>query len=117
MATIYNEEHRRLASAKIVTTAQRILSGESSIVAGARQLATLRFDVGAEQDSDFIFFVGVDSETDHLPIGEARLRWSADVLKEKDEQLQAYERSVRERAFQVCRSLIQRYETHDAKSP
>jgi len=53
MATIYNEEHRRLASAKIVATAQRILSGELGIVAGARQLSGLRFDVGAEHDADF----------------------------------------------------------------
>ena len=71
MATIYNEEHRRLASAKIVATAQRILSGELGIVAGALQLSGLRFDVGAEHDADFIFFVGVDSETDHLPVGDA----------------------------------------------
>jgi hypothetical protein len=114
MATIYNEEHRRLASAKIVAIAQRILSGELGIVAGARQLSGLRFDVDAERDSDFIFFVGVDSETDHLPVGEVRSRWSVDALKAKDQELQAYEASVRESAFEVCRSLIQRYDTHDA---
>ena len=88
MATIYNEEHRRQASARIVTIAQRILSGESGIVAGARQLARLRFDVGAEHDSDFIFFVAVDSESDDLPLGEVRSHWNADVLKEKDAELQ-----------------------------
>lgn len=114
MGTIYNEEHRRLAGAKIVATAQRILSGELNIVAGARQLASLRFDVGAEHDSDFIFLVGVDSETDHFPVGEVRSRWSTDALREKDGELQAYEASVRERTFQVCRSLIQKYKAHDA---
>ena len=114
MATIYNEEHRRLASGKIVATAQRVLAGELGIVAGARQLSRLRFDVGAEHDSDFIFFVGVDSETDHLPVGEVRSRWSADALKAKDEELRAYEASVRDQARRVCQSLIQRYETHDA---
>jgi len=114
MATIYNEEHRRLASAKIVATAQRILSGELGIVAGARQLSGLRFDVGAEHDSDFIFFVGVDSETDHLPVGDTRSHWSSDVLKAKDEALQSFEASVRERALEACRSLIQKHETHDA---
>src|SRR5262245_34446853 len=110
MATIYNEEHRKLASAKIVATAQRILSAEVGIVAGARQLSRLRFDVGAEHDADFIFFVGVDSETDHLPVGEVRSRWSSDALKAKDEELQVCEAAVRERAFEICRSLIQRYE-------
>ncbi len=70
-ASIYNKEHRRFTSAKIVAAARSILSGELSVVAGARQLATWRFDVGAEHDSDFTFFVGVDSETDHLPVGDA----------------------------------------------
>src|SRR5438270_6748762 len=114
MATIYNEEDRRLASAKVVATAQRILSGELGIVAGARQLSGVRFDVGAEHDSDFIFFVGVDSETDHLPVGDVRSRWSSDALKAKDEELRAYEASVRDKAIQVCKSLVQRYETHHA---
>jgi hypothetical protein len=114
MATIYNEEHRKLASAKIVAIAQGILSGELGIVAGARQLSRLRFDVGAEQDSDFIFFVGVDSETDHLPVGDVRCRWSSDALKSKDEELQAYEASVRDEALRICQSFIQRYETHAA---
>jgi len=111
MGKIYNEEHRRLASMKIVAAAQSILSGELGIVAGARQLARLRFDVGAEHDADFIFFVGVDSETDHLPVGAVRSHWSSNALKMKDEELLAYEASVRERAFEVCRSLIRKYET------
>lgn len=112
MTTIYNEENRKFASEKIVATAQRILAGELGIVAGARQLSGLRFDVRAEHDPDLIFFVGVDSETDHLPVGEVRLRWNRDALKVKDRELQAYEASVRDRAFEVCRNLIQRYATH-----
>ena len=110
---MYNEERRRIASAKVVATAKCILSGELSIVAGARQFSGLRFDVGAQYDSDFIFFVGVDSETDHLPVGEVRSRWNSNVLKAKDAELQLYEASVRERAFEVCRSLIKKYETRD----
>jgi hypothetical protein len=113
MSTIHNEEHRRVASRKIVATAQRVLSGDLSVIAGARQLSGLRFDVNAERDPDFIFFSGVDSETDHLPVGEVRSRWSADTLKAKDKELQAYEASVRDKAFEVCRRLVQRYETHE----
>jgi hypothetical protein len=114
MAPTYNDEHRRLASAKILIAAQRILSGDLGIVAGARQLAPLRFDVGAEHDSDLIFFVGVDSETDHLPVGEARQHWKPDALPAKDRELSAYEASVRDRALEVCRSLIQKYEIRGA---
>jgi len=114
MANKYNEEHQRLARTKVIETAHRILSGKLGIVAGARQLSALRFDVGAENDPDFIFFVGVDSETDHLPIGDARSRWNPDVLKAKDLELHAYEASVRDEAHRICQSLIQKYEIHDA---
>ena len=111
-APIYNEEHREWARRKIVAAAKSMLSGELGIVAGARQLAPWRFDVGAEHDPDFTFFVGVDSETDHIPLGEVRSRWSVEALKAKDEELRTFEASVRDRALGVCQSLIQKYEIH-----
>ena len=98
-APIYNEEHRQWARGKIVVLAKGIVAGELSIVAGARQLAGWRFDVGAENDPDFIFFVGVD-----------RSRSNPEALAAKDEELRDYEGSVRERALRACRSLIQKYE-------
>ena len=108
----YNEEHRRWASGKIVAVARNVLAGQVGIVAASRQLAAWRFDVGAEHDPDFVFFVGVDSETDHLPVGDVRQRWSPDVMRAKDDELRDFEASVRDEAFRVCRSLIQKYETH-----
>jgi len=115
MTAMHNEEHRRWAAAKVVTATQSILSGGLGIVAGSRELAGLRFDVGAEHDPDFIFFVGVDSETDHLPVGDVRSRWSADAVRGKDEELRAFEASVRDKAYRACQSLIQKYGTHDAE--
>jgi len=77
----HNEEHRKWASAKIVTLARSILAGNLGIADGSRQLAAWRFDVGADNDPDFIFFVGLDSETDHLPIGPSRRHWNPEVLR------------------------------------
>jgi len=111
---LHNEEHRQWASAKIVALAKSILSGEVGVVAGARHLSAWRFDVDAEHDPDFVFFVGLDSETDHLPVGEMRSHWNSEALRAKDEELGRFEASTRERAFQVCRSLIQKYEAHAA---
>jgi hypothetical protein len=111
MATpIYNEEHRQFLSRKIVATAQRVLSGELGIIAGARQLSGLGSDVGADRDPDFTFFVGLDSETDHLPIGEVRQSWNSEALQQKDAEVREIEASYREQAFESCRSLIRRYE-------
>ena len=112
-APIYNEEHREKASRKIVAAAKSVLLGELGIVAGARQLANWRFDVGAEHDPDFIFFVGVDSETDHLPVGAVRSSWNAEALKRKAEELRNLEAAFREKAFRACQVLIQKYEKHN----
>jgi hypothetical protein len=109
----YNEEHRQFLSRKVVAAAQSILSGELGVVAGARQLCGLAHQVGADRDPDFIVFIGIDSESDHLPIGEVRQQWNPDALLAKDAELADYEARVRERAFAACRSLIQKY-GHDA---
>jgi hypothetical protein len=110
---IYNEEHRQFLSRKVVVAAQSILSGELGIVAGARQLCGLAHQVGADRDPAFTIFIGIDSESDHLPIGEVRQRWNPDALLAKDAELADYESRVRERAFESCRSLIKKYD-HDA---
>lgn len=110
---IYNEEHKQWASRKIVAFAQSVLSGELGIIAGARQINGLRFDVGAEHDPDFIFFVGLDSETDHLPIGEGRKHWNPDALCEKDAEVARCEALYRDKAFEACRNLILKYESHE----
>jgi hypothetical protein len=110
---IYNEEHLRSVSRKIVAAAQGILSGKLGVIAGARQLCGLGHQVGADRDPDFIIFIGIDSESDDLPIGEARQHWNPEALRAKDAELANYEARVRERAFEACRSLIQKYD-HDA---
>lgn len=117
MAPIYNEEHREWASRKIVAIAKSIISGDLGIVAGARQLAGWRFDVDAENDSDFLFFLAVDSETDDLPVGEVRSRWNPEALKAKDAELQKFETSVRNRAIEACHSLIRKYEQPSNSRP
>ena len=109
----YNEEHRQFLSRKIVAAAQSILSGEIGVIAGARQLCGLGHQIGADRDPDFLFFIGVDSESDDLPIGEIRKHWNPDALLDKDAELAAYEARVRERALTACRSLIEKY-GHDA---
>lgn len=109
-AQIYNEEHRRVTSRKIVEIAGGIISGEHGLIAGSRQLWRLGREVGAERDPDFTFFCALDSESDHLPIGEIRQRWNADALSEKDKEIAKFESFHRERALEICRRLVQKYE-------
>ena len=112
---IYNEEHRQAASRDVVSLARNILGGELGVVAGARRLCWMYREVGVEvNDPDFVFFVAVNSETDHLPLGEVRKLWNPEALRVKDAELAAYEARKRDEAFEICRRLILRYESHDA---
>ena len=114
MTRLINEEHRQFISRKIVAVARSILSGEIGIIVGARRLSGLGDKVGADRDPDFIFFVAIDSESDHLPIGEVRQRWNPDALRVKDAEVAEIEAFHRQEAFEICRRLIQKYESHDA---
>ena len=98
------------AQSEVVSTARGILSGAVGIVEGARRLTKLGHALGVDRDPDFTFFIGLDSETDHLPVGEVRRHWAADALQRTDEELRACESFYRADTFRVCQSLIQRYD-------
>ena len=101
---------------RVVTVARDILEGRSGIIEGSRLLASLSHRVGlGEFDADFLPFVGIDSETSHLPIGEVRRHWAADALATKDSELAAAEAFYRQRACETCSRLVARFA--DQKPP
>jgi len=108
-----NPEQESKLKAEVVETAEGIGSGKLGVVAGVRVLVGLAHRIGADREPDFLFLIGVDSESDHFPIGEIRHRWNISSLKEKDLALAAFEESMRDRVHQVCRRLIERYSPSD----
>jgi hypothetical protein len=104
-----NEPEILRAQSEIVSTARGMLLGAIGIVEGGRRLITISHALGLDRDPDFTFFVGLNSETDHFPLGEVRRHWAADALQHKDGELQACESFYHASAFQVCQSLIHRY--------
>ena len=62
-----NEPQILRAQSDVVSNARGMLSGAIGIVEGARRLVELGHALGVDRDSGFTFFVGLDSETDHLP--------------------------------------------------
>ena len=96
---------------EIVRVAHRILDGSVGVIAGAREMTQVRFRSHSnDRDENFLVFVGIDSETDHLPVGEVRKHWSAEALAQKDIEIKEAEDFFRERAYTAARALIQRYE-------
>lgn len=96
---------------KLAEIAQGILDGRISIIAGARQICEfcgghLGLD---ENDPDLITFVGINSETDHLPLGDVRQYWATDALAQKDDEISRCEISYRERALEAAAHLAARF--------
>jgi hypothetical protein len=91
--------------------AQALLDGELSLIEGSIALAAYAHDVVPDWrvDPDFVVFGALASETDHLPIGQARSRWSVDALARADAEIEAIEAQSRARVRQACENMIRRF--------
>lgn len=88
---------------EILRLCRAVLGGEIGIIEGSRLLSKYATDVSEKHDSDFIIFVGIDSETDHLPIGSTRKLWSNSVLVEKDKEIKNSRTSGRKKCLRLAR--------------
>ena len=91
------------------STARGILEGRVGVIEGSRLLASLSRGTGVEFDADFLPFIGIETETDHLPVGEVRRHWAIDALATKNVELVAAEARYRELAFAACSRLVMRF--------
>jgi hypothetical protein len=99
------------AQREVVRCAKAILSGELQLFAGCRVIAGLASDVVPSwfDDPDFVQFGAVASETDDLPLGEARTHWSKDYLAEADGKAAVYEVQVAPAILDACRNIVSRF--------
>jgi hypothetical protein len=91
-----------------------MLAGELNLVEGSRKITRLRLMIADPDDRIFDTIRGVESETDHLPIGDERVHWATDALGEKDQALQSYIDTVRDHILESCALIVAKYGTDDA---
>jgi hypothetical protein len=95
---------------KVARIAQDILDGRVGVIEASRSLVALRFEVAVDEwDPDFITFVGIDSETDDLPVGQARQHWASDALAQKAPEIARCEDLYREPAREAAAHLVARF--------
>jgi len=98
------------ARARAAELASRVLAGLESPLVAARELCRLRFSVGLpEDDRDFLTFVGVDSDTDALPVGPARVHWAPEALVAKEDEIARAEKWALQFAGEAFKSIVQRF--------
>src|SRR5690242_10522770 len=81
------QEHCR----EIVQCCQDLLEGRVGVIEAARRLVGLASKVRASRDPDFVLFVGLDFESDALPVGPVRQYWSTVALEREDATIAAFE--------------------------
>jgi N-acetylglutamate synthase-like GNAT family acetyltransferase len=95
------------ARARIVATAKRMLAGECSYIEGSRIISNLVLAAGGERlEQPFATFVGIDSSTDHIPLGDELKRWQRAALRKLRpdwDQSEAWAKKIGEAA---CREII-----------
>lgn len=92
---------------QIVSLAKSILSGSLGLIQGCRLITKITggtYKVGPEKF--LLTFIGIESETDHLPADHERSQYSeADLLK-IDAEIRAIEQFYRPHVHEACRSVI-----------
>lgn len=100
-----HEDYINQLRIKQVETANGILASQIEILEGIRRLVAIQRELGAPNDDDSLFLIGVESESDHLPIGNSRKYWNGAALKERDSEIRAFESTVRDQVLDICRRI------------
>jgi hypothetical protein len=108
-ATVRNEQLWRKHCRQVGALARRIVSGEVGVIEGSRRMLKFRQWLHAWEDEDFRIFVGVDSVSHHLPVGEVRVHWLPDALKKKDEEIRALEDYYRKDVVEAAAHVEVKY--------
>jgi len=92
---------------EIVEIAINMLAGSTSFIAGARRISMMCFEAGLGDDPDLNPFVGIDSETDALPIDpEIRSLWSPTALDRLQPEIDRAEKWAQQVLSLHCERLI-----------
>ena len=94
----------------VTKTCKDYLTGDLGLIEASRQLAACSHRLREDRNSEFTFFIAVDSETDHLPVGECREQWAADSLKIKDQEITSIEEFYRSDALASAILLLKRFQ-------
>ncbi len=108
--TILNEEKYTRLSTEAVSLAKSILADEGDYLKNVSKLNSLRFELGKNEfDEDFIIFIEVSSETDHIPYGTARENCSTQWLEKCNKELSEIKTYYRDKIEISCKSIIGRF--------
>lgn len=100
-----NLGYRESVRTQMLALATRFLTGETGVVETARRLSAYQDVPDKDIESQIDVFIVIDSETDALPLGDARRHWSSDALVREDVKIAEAERRWHNAATEAATAL------------
>jgi hypothetical protein len=101
---------RKIAIIEAIRVVERLAASEIGVIEGSRCLTRLadrtRAPFTSHPDDAFNLFIGIASETDHLPVGAERRNWADSALAAHDPNIDAYESTRMAEVKDHCRILL-----------
>jgi Protein of unknown function (DUF2489) len=108
---VANPDKRTSYLKKLVSASRAVVTCQVGLPFGCRRVAGLLFALRPFEQLDYPVFAEYGAATQDLPIGTERLYWSRDALRDKDVRLEAINRKFRDRLFEACYDILDRYST------
>lgn len=117
---LYNEEYAREVNTELSGAARRFLAGDAGVIATVREMVRPLIEVERfrpEFADAWRTVIGIDSETDALPIGQIREMWHPSTAAIEDAKVRDAEERYRERLTAACREILKLLYFTDATPP
>ncbi len=93
---------------EIIYIAQEMLKGNIDLISGCRMIRSLRHKTDIASDEVFVPFIGIDSQTDHYPLGTVRDLCDPDYLARVDIEMAEFLAFAGEHIRDACKELIKK---------
>jgi hypothetical protein len=77
-----------------------------STLEAVREFVPLAHTDAIRSEEDRRLIIGIESETDHLPVGDVRQLWAAEALREKNVEIARAEALWKAKLVQACKRIV-----------
>ena len=98
---------------RLVDHARNLISGVTSITEASRKIAMIAYELNLAFEQPFLYFVGIDSETDQFPVGGVTQLWNPAAVAKLDAERERYEASIHSEAVEHAEEIVARFARRD----
>jgi Protein of unknown function (DUF2489) len=85
--------------------AQAALDGQTTVLEAVRALVSLAHTDAVADVEDRTLIIAIESETDHLPVGEVRKLWAPSALDVMDKEIALCEELYKRQFLEACKRI------------